>query len=148
MKFIILLSALFIFFQLQAQVIPNTNDPNAGSIIWFTTYTLTKNGLLGNHADNYQAMILKNPLGEKYLVVVNSSDWLKGTKTRPAFLPLYETPGYPAHVVLDFEHYKFKFYPWNAKDFSGDPHHIDSELNFIGNDHKPHSISFSEFVGR
>ncbi len=148
MKYIPLAFIFFLFSQLQAQIIPNTSDPNAGSIIWYTTFTINKNGALGNPIDNHQAIILKDPLGKKYLVDVNSSDWLKGVKTKPASLLLYETPGYATYVVLDFENYKFKFFPWNTKDFSGSPHHINSELNFIGSDHKPHSISFSEFVGR
>ncbi|MBS1668190.1 MAG: hypothetical protein JST58_12505 [Bacteroidetes bacterium] len=147
MKLVLVSLLFFCHAHLSAQVIRFSDNPNNGSIIWFTSFTV-KNGTTVTPVDNYQAAILKNGIGEKYLLVINSSDWLKGTKSRPSQLAIYETPGYAMHVVLDFDNYKFKFYPWNAKDFAGPAHHSDTQLNFIGNDHKPHSISFADFVGR
>jgi hypothetical protein len=147
MKSLLSLVAFFIFSRTNAQVIPNTGNPSAGSIIWYTSFTL-KNGAVGAAIGNYQSAILKDGLGEKYMIVINSNDWLKGIKSRPSHLSLYETPGYAMQVVLDFTNYTFKFYPWNAKDLNGIPHHSNTILNFIGNDHKPYSISFADFVGR
>jgi len=149
MKMSVLLLALMPLLRLQAQVIPISGNGKAGSRIWFSTYTVNPDGTLGKAVGNYQAEILKGDMGQRYIAVIDSEDWTNGSKQYPTNLPLYEAPDSIAvQVVLNYAKRQFEFFPWDANTFSGKPHHVSAVLNFMGNDNKPYSITFAEFMGK
>jgi hypothetical protein len=148
MKMAVLGVLLLSTIRLQAQVIPSPANGKAGDRIWFSTYTVNPDGSLGKAVGNYQAQILKGDLGQRYIAVIDSEDWTNSKKQYPTNLPLYEAPDTIAvQVVLNYAKRQFEIYPWDANTFSGKPDHTSSVLKFMGNDFKPYSITFLEFMG-
>jgi hypothetical protein len=61
---------------------------------------------------------------------------------------LEEVPLSVVEVALDYSKMEFQFYLWDEKPFTGAKHHTHKVLNFIGKVNQPHSMGFSDFVGR
>jgi hypothetical protein len=148
MKNIFLLVASLVSLHLRGQIISTANGGSLGNIIWYCTFSVNADRSLGLPVCNYQAGTIKDVNNNKHLIVVNSNNWLAGTKAYPNSMALYETPGNVAIVVPDYANRVFKFYNWNVTSIAGPPHHTNPVLNFIGNDKQPYTISFADFAGR
>ncbi|WP_188931000.1 hypothetical protein [Puia dinghuensis] len=107
---------------LHGQIIPNSGVPSEGSIIWFQTWGFF--------------IFFSGP----------TPNWLQEQKAFPTSIALYETPGNPVNVVLDYTKQQFKFYVGQTT--TGPPDHTNTVLHFIGNDGEPYSITFLAFVGQ